>query len=323
MGWLVTTKNNQFMASSLDELKELARQGTLSIGDLVQPPNSNEWLYASELPEFENLFSPPSIEENISQKEGPGRKVLALFFLLAAGGGFYSAFQNFQQIPSPDELQLLGKNGLANDEGVITVSQSTVLQSSKGNQERGKLAKNTKVKLLSKRNNRFQIQSDKGEGWIDLNDVAPAYLFALPAVKDVYDSKFNAHRRIIVRNPSWERSEFGKDQTSIYFKLQNTAHFDVTDIRIRAQFKDQNEKSISEEFFTIQGKIPASDTTVVGSLRSEIKGDSPTYMTRYHIGELEKRNPSVVDRWIESIELPMATTFAGAQIDVVEAQVIE
>ena len=54
--WLVTQGDHQFSAADLNELKQLAQAGTVGPGDMVQPPGTSDWLYATELPELAGLF---------------------------------------------------------------------------------------------------------------------------------------------------------------------------------------------------------------------------------------------------------------------------
>ena len=54
--WLVTQGDHQFSAADLTELKQLAQSGSVGPGDMVQPPGTSDWLYASEIPELDALF---------------------------------------------------------------------------------------------------------------------------------------------------------------------------------------------------------------------------------------------------------------------------
>ena len=301
--WHVWKEDDQrFVVDDLKQLRNLASQGSISAYDLVQPDGASDWLYASEVPSIGELnASEYSSSFALPQKSSPLSSIIGFAAALGAMYFGYQAYTTWLEIPSESDLQIIGESGLKPDEA-LTTGTTRVLANPDGN-TLGTLEVNTKVQLLEKQKELFKVESPKGTGWISMYDLAPAYLMADPVVRDQYDSRFNTYRKIEVRNPSWERAERGSDITNLTLSLQNLSPFPVKDIVIFVSLSDANGSSIKKEV-AVTGTIKESDTDKIGTLRG-LDGEPDRILTRSELRKLKKEDESVVDRWVELVEISL------------------
>ena len=310
--------NDNMVANSIDELMTLAKNGTLRHGDLIKVPGSNEWLYAGELPKIQDHLSLDTYKEPVKTN-----KALGIFLLLIAIGLFFGAYHFKNQIPSADDLEFVGSNGLQENQAMLTTN-SKAYKSAKGKSSIGTLSKDSIVLLLEKRGELFKVESPKGTAWVSMYDLAPAYLFAGKSVRDKYDALFNTHRKILAQNASWERPIYGSNITNFYLQLQNLSPYDVEDIIVSIDMKDGEGEIIRSLKLELEGKILAGDSSVIGTLNPPKRSsESPRLMTRNKLTELERQDPKLLDRWVESIEVTLGdVSFKGASIKVTQANAI-
>ena len=321
--WLVTRDDEQFNARSLEELHQLAKAGRLGPCDLVQPPEATDWLYASELPGMEGLFVEDS-EDDEEVSGGSGLKTAVGLLLIAGALGMgYGAFHFWKQIPSHNELALIGENGLKEDEALIATTSAKVYRTEEGKQEIGRLDKDSRITLLDKRGTLYKTSSSKGDGWISMYDVAAGYLFAAKDVRELYDTRFNTYRKVVVHNANWGRSKYGSELTTFRLQLQNTTSLDIQGIKLLTEIRNDAGKAILTKEFHIEGVLKALDTKSVGTLRAASKGEEPRFMTVEEMERLKKRSPKISKRWVEEIELPLGDRdVAEAKIEVSDARVV-
>ena len=103
-------------AEDFNQLMSMAKSGQLEASDLVKPQGSNEWLYAGELPNIKELLSVSTYKEE-SSKLPTIIGSLCLVGTLVCG---YLAFENQKTIPSEADLQLIGSNGLEENDALLT-----------------------------------------------------------------------------------------------------------------------------------------------------------------------------------------------------------
>jgi hypothetical protein len=322
--WLVTRDDEQFNARTLEELHQLAQAGRLSPGDLVQPPEAADWLYAIELPGMEGLFLEDSEEDDEDRGSGGLKTAVGLLLFAGALGMGYGAFHFWKQIPAHNEFALIGENGFKENEALVATSSAKVYRTEEGKQEIGRLDKDSKLTLLDKRGSLYKTNSSKGEGWVSMYDVAAAYLFSTPEVRELYDTRFNTYRKVVVHNANWGRSKYGSDLSTFRLQLQNTTSLDVYQIKLSAQIRNDAGDTILTKEFPIEGVLAALDTKTVGTLRGAAKGDEPRFMTVEEMEKLKKRSPKLAARWVEEIELPLGDKdVAEATMEVVDARVVE
>ena len=333
--WLVTQGDRQFSAQDLRELQQLARDGRLGPGDMVQPPGASDWLYATELPELKGLFQDTSggLDDDLDYKPRSLPQVpLAIALLLLIIGGGYMANHYANQIPDAADLELLGESGLALTEMLITADPANLrAKPEEGASTVGSVAKDSKVQLIAKRGDYYHIKSDSGEGWVGVMDVVPAYLFADARTREDYDPIYNPDRYVFVKNSSWMQlpNQQEKNTTLFQFLLQNKSKFEMTDLVLIATIKDKNDRILEGVEIPIEGSIAPYSSVEVGTLMPE-ELDDPTagllggrMMTTRLFTELAEDEPDLSLRWSVGVEVQMDSEgFVEANIDLLELRAI-
>lgn len=324
--WRIRKCNGETQAvSGFEELFSLAKLGRLEASDLVKPPDANDWIYAGELPRISAELS--SSEEYEEAGVSGGKKFFSLLLFLVGIGMFVWAWKIQAAVPSEADIAVLGNNGLAEDEA-ITVQATTTYRDPAGKQKSGSLDKDTTVKLLAKRGKLFKVDTSKGQAWLPMNSVAPAYLFADQETRNKYDVRFNTHRKILVQNPSWERPEHGSEVTNFYLQLQNLSPYSVQDIIVQLDLKNADGGIVKTFKFEVEGQLAASDTTFIGTLKpkksKKSSGKSKSeLLTRSAFEEKLKRDPSLEKFWFKQIEIEMGQIdFLNASIRVTQAHAL-
>jgi hypothetical protein len=306
------------VANDFNDLMNMAKDGRLEHSDLVQPEGSSEWLYAGELPKVKEQISVDTYSVPIKSNTIPG-----VLLLLVSIGLFVGAYHFKSQIPSADDLKFIGSNGLQENEAMLTKT-TKAYNSPKAQGNIGTLPKDSTVTLLDKKGDLFKVKSAKGEAWVSMYDLAPAYLFAGQTIRNKYDAQFNAHRKILVQNSNWERAYYGSDVTHLYFSLQNLSQYDVEDVIVSIDMKDSEGEIIRTIKLNIEGKILAADSSVIGTLNpTKNSKEELRIMTRNQLTDLEKLDPSLINRWVESVELTLGKVSGGVTaIKVTQANAI-
>ena len=99
--WLVTRGDHQFSAADLSELKTLAQSGQVGPGDMVQPPGTADWLYASELPELAEHFDGDNEVEDIDDdwnttKSGSRTPIIVILLAIVGVGIMVGYFVGYR-----------------------------------------------------------------------------------------------------------------------------------------------------------------------------------------------------------------------------------
>ena len=334
--WLVTQGDRQFTAQDLRELQQLAREGRLGPGDMVQPPGASDWLYAAELPELKGLFKETAGGMDDDDLDYGGRKSLpqipmAIALLLLVIGGGYVMHHYANQIPDVSSLDLLGESGLALTEMLITADPAILRNKPEtGASEVGSVTKDSKVQLIAKRGEFYHITSDSGEGWVGVTEVVPAYLFADAHTREDYDPIYNPDRYVFVKNSSWMQlpSQQEKNTTLFQFLLQNKSKFEMTDLVLLATIKDKNDRVLEGVEIPIEGAIAPYSSVEVGTLMNENFEDltellGGRMMTSRMFSDLKKDDPELELRWSLGVEVQMESEgFVEANIDLLELRAV-
>ncbi len=294
-------------AEDFNALMTMAKNGNLAPSDLIKPQGSKEWLYAGELPNIKDLLYEQPMEETSKTPT-----LIGSVLLLAALGCGYIAYENQQTIPSAQDLELIGSSGLKESDALLT-NTAKLYADSEARQTVATLDKNESVELVDKDGNMFKVKYDEKEGWISIDDVVPLYLFSEAKVREQYQARFDPHRKINILNTSWARQEYGSDKTNISFKLQNLSPYPVNNIVVTLAIKDSNGSVQRKEIFNIKGTILEGDTSAVYTVNPKPKSDkSPILVTRTELEKMEKADPSVSGRILDSIERSFGKGTVGA-----------
>ena len=329
--WLVTQKDRQFTTKDLEELKQLAREGKVGRGDLIQPPGASDWLYAVELPEIVGLLKAKKRDDD--EDDAPKSKTLplvalAVVFLIisAAGGGTIWHYYNLLKGVNLDIMK-----DLSLTEMLVTGDSATITAEPGTGAALGTAKQNEKVQLLSKRGGFYRIETESGaQGWIAVDQVVPAYFFADAETKKDYDPIYNPDRYVFVRNAGWMQLPEGqgskkKNITIFSFMMPNSSKFDMENIVLNATIKDKNGKVLEEREVRIEGLVKRYDSTMVGTLLPDPKDKQGErrLLTSTSFADLSAADPDLQLRWSEGIEVQLDTPgFEVANIDLLEVRAV-
>lgn len=325
--WMVNVRGQQFSAGSLDELKQLAKKGDLSSGDIVQPPGAADWLYAMEVPELKKVLRDDLAEMGPAQSAGmgTGAKVAAAVVLgtLSVAMWMY-ALQLRETIPDATKIDLLGEKGLAFTEVLVTDNGQLRATASASAPEAGAMVKNSKCELLGKRGKWYRLRCDGKEGYAQVDQVVPAYFFADPNVKRDYDPLYNPDRYVSVANSKWVQPLNSKT-TNFSFMIQNDSKFSMTDVKLVATIKDKNGGVLQSVEIPVVGVIPPQEGVMIGTLKPA-KNDregKPQVLTTTAYQEQLKTDPKLSERWGDGVEVELTADDPEASIDIVEVRAMQ
>ncbi len=330
--WLVTQGDHQFSANDLNELKDLAREGRVGAGDMVQPPGASDWLYAGEVPELAALFPDSNADDEDLDWDVPKSKnkaplVVILLGIMAFGG--YGMWDYGQKLPDHQDLGIIGgKTGMTLTEMIASSDVTIRATPQEQGQGVGAVAKDSIVKLLGKRGDWYQIQNEAGaQGYVQTNTVVPAYYFADAETRQSHDPIYNPDRYVFVKNSSWMQLPDQREEniTIFQFLLQNKSKFEMTAIKLLATIKDKNDRVIETKEIAIEGAIPAFDGAMVGTLKPapDDADGVPRLMTTTHFDGLLKADSTLMSRWSDGVEVAMDSEgFVEANIDLLQVRAI-
>lgn len=350
--WLVMQGDTKFPVSGLAELEALARRGALRSGDMIQPPGTSDWMYATEVPELKVLIERSADDDDDGPRSSmlggaaiaaiAGVAALVLGFAAIAGGGtmLYLASRI-------DESKggLIGEGGLTYSQMIVT-SAGSGLRDDANDSARitTSVAKDSVLELLAKRGDFYRARTNTGaEGWIPATHVIPMYQLGDASVRDEYDPLYNPDRYVEVLNSRWmqlpaERPGMDVGNVTIFeFMMSNDSRYPMTDLRILATIKDAQGHELERIEIPVEGVIPADGTSFVGTFSSETEterskrgkrkadpdAEPDRIMTTWSFDEMAKDDPELQLRFTSGVELEMKTdTFANAQIDIVELRAV-
>ncbi len=327
--WMVNASGHQYSAASIDELKKLAKEGKFFGGDILQPPGASEWIYALELPELKTVLGQEFDEPAASTEMSPVvRWGLAGVLAIAAAGCWVYAYGLSQDMPDPNDLELIGgKSGLQYTEVLVTGDPAPLFASEGSSSQVGTLAKNSRANLLGKRGDWYHLSASGVEGYARLTDVIPAYFFADPATQLQFKPLYYPDQFVTVVNSSWSLvPENGNTSiTNFIFMVGNDSQFGMTDLKLKASIKDKDGKVLEEKEVTVEGVIKPNSSTMIGSLKADKKDKTAVdrVMTEALFTEMMATDPKLVDRWVEGVDIKLESEgFDGATISVAEVRAV-
>jgi hypothetical protein len=320
--WLVTANDSQFSVDGLVELKQLAAEGKLTAGDMVQRPDTTVWVYAGELSELSDSFggADPDSEDFEIPKSSIGSNVVIgiLLVVLLIGGGAI-----FTMAPRLDDGSTSIFDELSYTEMLVTEMGAPVhKEADAGSPVVTNLTKDEKITLLAKRRDFYRMRTASGlEGWIASNKVIPGYLIAGIDVRTELDPLYNPDRYVEIANSSWIQLPAQREEkiTVFQFHIRNRAHYVMTDLVLLATVKDAKGSVIEKLEISIEGDIPSDGSTWVGTLGAEDKDEASRSLTKHTLNELAEEDPELQLRFSDGVEVKMTSTdFTEASIDILE-----
>lgn len=330
--WLVTRNDTQFAVGGLGELRELAKAGRLAAGDMVQPPGTTGWMYASEIPELRDSLQAGVgvVDEDASAGGGRGGSsalnvVIGLVLIAATAWGGMQIYKNFSSIPDPENKADLQAR-LRYSEMVVTVPGAKLRAEPKADAPSvAEVPKDSILDLLAKRGEFYKARDKQGkEGWLELQAVLPMYMLGGGEVRKEMDPLYNPDRYLDVANASWMQLPESKDKkvTVFSFLLENESRYDMTDLVMVARIKDSKGHELDQVEFRVEGVVPASADTMVGMMVDPATKEK-RLITQVSFAEMAAADPKLRLEYDEGVEVRMEREdFNEASIDVVEVRAI-
>jgi hypothetical protein len=335
--WLVTDGDRQFAARDLGELKELARQGQISAGAMIQPPGASDWLYATEVPELRGLVrSRPATstdhEDFAAPRDNFLRNAVLVVLALVAVTGAWFFYHWATRVPKVEDLALLGgAKGLELSEMLVTADPATLrAEPSEDARTVSTIAKDQRIRLLAKRGPWYRVQADGKEGWVAVADVIPAYYFANAEERENYDPIYNPDRYLSVTTPRWVKlppDAPGAANTTVFqFGLKNESKFDMTDFRLLATISDARGRVLEEKEIAVEGVVPKYDSAAVGT-QTPPKGAPSGPRRQLTYWTFSQENAGAPDeaweRWSDGVEVAMGSSdYTQADVKLLQARAI-
>jgi hypothetical protein len=329
--WLVNVRGQQFSASTMEELKGLAKKGDLSGGDIVQPPGASDWLYAIEVPELKGALRTDTFDMDAPPpaREMPLAAKYALAGALAIGSvaAWVYAYDLSQTVPTREDLELIGgEKGLQFTEVLVTAQGAKLhADASESSPAVADLPNSSKADLLAKRGNWYKLRVDGKEGYAPIDAVIPAYFFADDETKKSYDPLYNPDRYVSVKNSAWSTVPGeGDEQTVFMFMIGNEAKFPMTDIKMLVKIKDNAGTLLESKEIAVEGIVPAEFAVMIGNLKDDPKQKTPgRIITSKEFEKIAMEDPKAAERYVEEVPVTLATKgFQAAEIEILEVRAV-
>lgn len=335
--WLVNHSNGQFAVDGLEELRQLASEGKVGAGDMVQPPGATDWLYAAEIPELKGLLGTngsAADDDLVGYKSeglsGPVKAVLAVVLLAVVGVGGAGMAYFYSQL-TEEAPKIL--DSLTYSEMLVTEANAPLrAEPEEGASTLTSLPKDSTLVLLSKRGDFYRAKPKTGgsEGWVKVSHVLPMYQLGGKKVREEFDPLYNPDRYVVVRNASWLQLDERNTQLTVFnFQLHNQSRYPITDLRLMATVKDAKGNEVERVEIGVEGEIPAWAATMVGTLEGDPRKvkrgeeEERRLLTNYTFSEISEEDPDLMLRWKDGVEVEMKTKdFAAAEIDILELRAI-
>lgn len=331
--WNVTRGDSQFPVEGLPELIELVKSGDLSAGDMVQPPEAEDWVYVSEVPALVPHL-PSDDDDDLDYK--PRNSMLPMLLvgglIAIIGIGGIGVFGLVQMLPDGNE-RIVGGKGLSYSEVIVTNAGVNLLDAADERAKQGSpVAKDSALDLLAKRGEFYKVRTKGGEeGWIPTTKVLPMYKLGDAKVKDKYDPLYNPDHYVNVVNASWIQMPLAPGEkppedgmpTTFHFMFGNESAYDMTDLVVLATIKDASKAVLGDLEIPITGLIPKTGQTMVGMIQPEEEGGEPVFITEYSFKKQAVNDPALQERWEPGITIKMeGEAFDNASVDILQLRAI-
>jgi len=334
--WMVTQGSNQFSVDDLPALIAMAKSGNLAAGDMIQPPDASDWVYAAEVPALAPHLSDDDDDDDLDYKPGGMMKsvlpVLLIGGLLAIIGiGGLGIIVLVQYLPDGNEV-LVGDGGLTYSQMIVTnEGVSLVSKPNEKAAEVASVAKDSTLELLAKRGDFYKARDESGrEGWLPVDAVLPMYQLGGERVQKKYDPLYNPDHYVDVANASWMQLPNQEDQeekvTIFHFMFRNSSNYDMADLVILTTIKNAKGGVIEEIEIPVEGIIPTNGSTMVGTLGPPADAEEGTpnrFLTEVSFKELSANDADLQERWSPGLEVLMTNAdFDNAKVDIIELRAV-
>ena len=329
--WMVTQGDNQFSVDGLPELIEMAKKGNLSAGDMIQPPEASDWVYATEVPALAPHLGDDDSDE-LDYKPGGALKTILPVLLVGGllafiGIGGIGVVVLLQYLPDGDEV-LVGDGGLTYSQMIVTNEGVSLLAKPDANSSALEaVAKDSTLELLAKRGEFYRARTQGGaEGWVPVDAVLPMYQLGGQKVQEKYDPLYNPDHYVVVNGASWlqlpDQEELDEKVTIFSFRFKNSSAYDMTDLVILTTIKNAKGGVIEEIEIPVEGRIPSMGDTFVGTIKPGKDAEEGTpnrFMTHESFKELSANDPELQELWQDGLEVTMTIEdFDNANVDILE-----
>lgn len=337
--WLVLrSKDDQFSAGDMAELKELAQRGQLRGGDLLQPPGAAEWMYVEEVPDLKVLCQEEVVldEDDFSMGKKSSGGLLKVFFGLVIVVCLGVIFTRVDALPRGGE-QLIGEGGLEYTEMLVTAANSSLRTKPDPSAAVAvALERNQVLNLMAKRGSFYRAQTKSGvDGWIPHDHVVPIYQFGGASVAEEYDPLYNPDRYFEVANGGWQQLPTSDEGVTVFqFFLKNMSNYDMSSLVLLATIKDSRGQELERVEIPVEGVIPAMGQTMVGTVEpTETKPKKrgkdaedeapPVFMTQYSFAQMMEEDPEAQLDYRDGAEILLQSKdFTRASIDPLELRAV-
>lgn len=328
--WRIMRGETQLSCASLSELVEWARRGDLAGGDMVQPPGTVDWLYASEIEEVRAVLGPEADDgDDFDPPKKSALPVIGGLGAVLALGLLAMAFFGSQLGGTGGRL-IGGPGGLSLSQMVVTEPDAALrMDPVADGRAIMQLTKDSTLELLAKRGDFYRARTEGGqEGWVSWDHVIPMYQLGGADVREKFDPLYNPDDYVDVLGGSWAPvpdgdPDAGDVRTSFDFGLSNRSSYVMTDLVIRATIKDPKGHVLEEVEFAIEGELPAESRTSCGTLAPADEDGDARVLTAHTFAELSKGEPDLSLRWTPGVTARMqSTSFVNAEINIVELRAI-
>lgn len=341
--WVVSRGDSQFTVSGLAKLTQLAKEGDLDAGDLIQPEGAEDWLYAIEVPELASIVkSDLEDEAEITYRSGASTALKGALFvvfvlMIFGGGGGMAYFAG--QLPTGEE-SLLGEGGSLQYSELIVLTDAALYAEPDGRSNvLATIPKDDKAELLAKRGGYYKANYNGKEGWIRIEDTLPVYQLGGEKIRRKMDPLYNPDQYTKVTNATFVQiDEEGNDTGTFRFMLENSSDYEMTDLYLRAVIKDAKGAEVTSQEFHIEGVIPPKGSTMVGTLpptEDELKAakrageepPAPRLMTNVTLDRWAKDLPEeeqeeIYLRWLDGIDVTVEDSFTEAEVRIVQLRAV-
>ncbi len=332
--WIINKNDNHLHVDSVQELRQMARDGRITPADMIQAPGEVDWHYAAESPVLKdimrNTLSDIDDDEFGMPKKGANKMVMGLLVaVIAVGGGMAAKFYGAMNAETPS---LIDENGEAYSMLIVSAEGAALYpEAQQSTKPVMFVPKNDKLELLTKRGDFYKARhpGTGGEGWIQTSQVMPMYKLGGAEVAAKYDPLYNPDQYLRVGGASWmELAPAGnkgteEEQTTVFeFSLANESPYDMTDVKLVATIKDKKGHEVETVEFPVEGIIPGKGATMVGTL-TDPETQVTRLVTQTTFRKMASDQPDLKMEYTNGAEVRMNTAdFTDAELHIVEVRAL-